>query len=108
MKNTQSFDNQSLCYETIDSKNQQTLMLIPGFAMDHTLWGKFCDVLSQNYNLILIDHRGTGLNTALTFQPSLAVLAKDIISILNAQEIHNINLVGCLQHFFNQAPFEFQ
>lgn len=110
MPEMNSFDQQKIVYKTSGNPKHTPIVLIPGFAVDHTLWGMFLDKLATNYYIILIDHRGTGLNSALSFPNDMMVLAHDIAAIIKAEKLAAAHIVGhsmggyIAQHFAHSYP----
>lgn len=94
MKDTISRDKQKLTYKTIGNIRRTPVVLIPGFAVDHTLWGDFLDLLAAHYYVILIDHRGTGLNIKHPFPTDMTTLTQDIAAVLKAENFESAHIIG--------------
>jgi pimeloyl-ACP methyl ester carboxylesterase len=94
MNSVVSFDQQKISYKTIGDKHNTPLVLIPGFAVDHTLWGDFLAQLVEKYYVILIDHRGTGVNIAIPFPSDMTILVNDIVAVLNAEKLKSAHIIG--------------
>jgi len=95
MSSIKSFDGTEVCYSVYKTeKNREAVLLLPGFAMDHTLWCGFDDYFKDQYNLILIDYRGSGLNSGSAPSDDIEVLTNDIRLILEKEGLERVNIVG--------------
>lgn len=94
MQHIISFDQQKFFYKTRGEKGAIPVVLMPGFAIDHTLWGKFLDLLAQQYYVILIDYRGIGLNATISFPSDITVIVNDITAILEHESLESAHIVA--------------
>jgi Predicted hydrolases or acyltransferases (alpha/beta hydrolase superfamily) len=86
-----SNDKIKIHYEVIGQG--ETLLLLQGFGWDLTAW-HFQIPLTNNFRLILIDNRGTGLSDKPTHGYSLEKMKDDVISILDELKVDKINVIG--------------
>ena len=73
-----------LFYE--ESGAGEPLLLIAGFACDHTNWRKLVPLLASNYRLIIFDNRGVGQSTSPATAYTIGRMAEDTIGLLDAIE----------------------
>lgn len=73
----------------------EPLVLIPGQGGTMELWPeKVLSLLSQKYQLILLDNRGMGYSTINDTPFSYPLFANDVIALLDALKVEKANVLG--------------
>jgi len=70
------------------------LVLIHGYPLDHSIWKEVVPMLEDDFDLILPDLRGFGESTTIAEPYSMADIASDIASLLDALGIEKATLAG--------------
>jgi 3-oxoadipate enol-lactonase len=70
------------------------LLLIAGFACDHTNWFKMVPLLASQYRVIVFDNRGVGQTSAPDAPYSIRQMAEDTASLLDAIELSKVHVAG--------------
>ena len=70
------------------------LLLIAGFACDHTIWSKVIPALASRYRVIVFDNRGVGQTACPDNTMSLQQLAADAMGLLDAIGSGPVHLAG--------------
>ena len=70
------------------------LMLISGLGGDHTFWQASLPVLAAHFQVIVYDTRGIGQTDAPEGPYSMAVLAEDLVALLDALHLPKAHLLG--------------
>jgi 3-oxoadipate enol-lactonase len=81
-----------LFYESIGTGDP--LLLIAGFACDHTIWAKVAPALARRYRVISIDNRGMGQSPASKTPVSVRVMADDAAAVLQALGLGPVHVAG--------------
>src|SRR4029434_8975986 len=81
-----------LFYE--ESGTGEPLLLIAGFACDHTNWRKLVPLLASSYRLITFDNRGVGQSTSPATPYTIDQMAEDTIGLLDAIELNSVHIAG--------------
>jgi 3-oxoadipate enol-lactonase len=81
-----------LFYE--ESGTGEPLLLIAGFACDHTNWRKLVPLLAPTSRLITFDNRGVGQSSSPETPYSIRLLAGDTIALLDAIGLDSVHLAG--------------
>ncbi|NYS62009.1 alpha/beta fold hydrolase [Vreelandella salicampi] len=83
---------------TIIGEGSKTLMLAHGFGCDQQMWRFLAPRLASDYRLLLFDYVGSGGSDITAFDAdryaSVDGYAQDVIEIIDALELKNINMVG--------------
>jgi 3-oxoadipate enol-lactonase len=71
------------------------LLLIPGMAGHHGLWGEaFLDALAERFEVILFDHRGIGDSDDVAGPVTISALADDALSLLDVLGLERVHVLG--------------
>jgi len=70
------------------------IVLLAGFGLDHRIWQRQVQRLSQTYRVICIDQRGHGFSDKPKLDYDVATLADDLIEVLRQLDILDCTLVG--------------
>ena len=81
-----------LFYE--ESGAGEPLLLIAGFACDHTNWRKLVPLLASTSRLITFDNRGVGQSSSPETPYSIRLLAEDTIGLLDAIGLDSVHIAG--------------
>jgi pimeloyl-ACP methyl ester carboxylesterase len=95
--NTAKISTTNLAY--VDRGQGQPILLVHGFALDHTMWNPQIDALAERYRVIAPDLRGFGQSPLGQVDPSRGVsmekYADDLAELLDALQIAEpIILIG--------------
>ena len=69
------------------------LLMIHGWSVDHRIWRQQIKPLSKEYTVLTLDLPGHGQSRSVK-NLSLDAMARDILQILNEQNIKSINVIG--------------
>jgi 3-oxoadipate enol-lactonase len=72
----------------------EPLLLIAGFACDHTNWRKLVPSLASSYRLITFDNRGVGQSTSPATPYTIDQMAEDTIGLLDAIDLTSVHIAG--------------
>ena len=81
-----------LFYE--ESGAGEPLLLIAGFACDHTNWCKLVPLLASTSRLITFDNRGVGQSSSPETSYSIRQMAQDTIGLLDAIGLDSVHVAG--------------
>ena len=81
-----------LFYE--ESGAGEPLLLIAGFACDHTNWCKLAPLLASTNRLITFDNRGVGQSSSPETRYSIRQMAQDTIGLLDAIGLDYVHVAG--------------
>jgi 3-oxoadipate enol-lactonase len=81
-----------LFYE--ESGTGEPLLLIAGFACDHTNWSKLVPLLASTNRLITFDNRGVGQSSSPETQYTIRHMAEDTIGLLDAVGLDSVHIAG--------------
>jgi 3-oxoadipate enol-lactonase len=70
------------------------LLLIAGFASDHTYWSPVVPALASHFRVIAFDNRGAGQSSSLEASISVRQMAEDAAGLLDAAGLHDAIGVG--------------
>jgi len=70
------------------------LLLIAGFACDHTIWSPVVRALASNYRVVVFDNRGVGQSAAAEAPGSVAQMAQDAAGLLDALGLSRAHVAG--------------
>lgn len=93
MKSVFASDKTEIFYDTWGTNRDDAIVLIQGLGMDSRGYGLQRFMLSQDHFCIAIDHRGSGL-TRVGKEFSLYRLTRDVLRIMEAENISSAHLVG--------------
>jgi pimeloyl-ACP methyl ester carboxylesterase len=82
----------SIAYERRGRGN--TLVLIHGYPLDHSIWKDVLPLLESDFDLIAPDLRGFGQSTTVSTPYLMADLAQDIAGLLDALTIEKAYMAG--------------
>ncbi len=71
-----------------------TLVLIPGYASDHTIWLQSMELLCPDFDILALDNRNMGRSSVITTPFSLESMADDVHDLLNTLEVKQVHLAG--------------
>jgi pimeloyl-ACP methyl ester carboxylesterase len=77
-----------------DRKSDETLLLVHGFPLDHTMWQHQLVTLSEKFRLIVPDLAGFGQSRRLRPVTSMRGLAEELVELLDQLEIDRVNFCG--------------
>ncbi len=92
MPTTTAADGCKIHYER--SGSGPPVVLIPGLGGDGRFWYGVVSRLADRFDLIVMDHRGAGRSDRPDKPYSIGIIAKDLLSVLNAERIEAAHLVG--------------
>jgi 3-oxoadipate enol-lactonase len=72
----------------------EPLLLIAGFACDHTNWSKLSPLLASANRLITFDNRGVGQSTSPKTTYSIRQMADDTVGLLDAIGLDRVHVAG--------------
>lgn len=75
-------NNANIYYET-HGKGQQCLVLIAGFGCNHTFWGPLVENLKNDFQMLILDNRGSGQTQNGNEDITIQMLAEDVMAIVN-------------------------
>ena len=70
------------------------LLLIAGFACDHTIWSLVVPALATHFRVIAFDHRGVGQSKASEVPASIGQMADDAAPLLDALAVGPVHVAG--------------
>lgn len=76
------------------STNAPTIIFIHGFPLNKAMWIRQVEALKENYRVIAYDIRGHGSSSAGHDDFSMALFAKDLLSLMDALKIDKTILCG--------------
>lgn len=68
--------------------------LIPGLGGDGRFWSGVAARLADRFDLIIMDHRGTGRSDRPDTLYSISLIATDLLSVMDAERVEAAHLVG--------------
>ena len=87
--------NATLEYQMYGDQAAEPILLICPTALNHVIWDALAQALSAvGYRVVCYDHRGIGGSTRGSTKLSMAGLAADAISLLDALEIERTHVLG--------------
>jgi 3-oxoadipate enol-lactonase len=89
---TIQIDNAEIHYEA--KGHGEPVLLIAGFAGDHSAWSVIAQKLAANYQVISYDNRGTGRTEANVADLSICQMARDASALIDALELGSAHVVG--------------
>jgi 3-oxoadipate enol-lactonase len=72
----------------------EPLTLVHGLAYDRAGWGRFPELLSERFRVVLVDNRGVGESDAPDGPYTVAQMAEDVAAVLDDAGIERTNLFG--------------
>jgi 3-oxoadipate enol-lactonase len=72
----------------------EPLLLIAGFACDHTIWSLVIPALAQRYRVVAFDNRGLGQSSGPDVRPSIRLMADDAAGLIDALGIGPVHVAG--------------
>ncbi|MGW1424612.1 alpha/beta fold hydrolase [Bradyrhizobium manausense] len=94
MSYAKSFDGARLWFD-VHGQDGDPVLLIAGNACDHTVWSSVVTELSSKHQVIVYDHRGTGLSEAnFPAQWSTRDFARDAATIMHAAGFDRAHVYG--------------
>jgi pimeloyl-ACP methyl ester carboxylesterase len=72
----------------------EPLLLIAGFACDHTNWSQMIPLLASRYRVIVFDNRGVGQSSAPDTPYSIRQMAEDAAGLLDAVGLRSVHVAG--------------
>src|SRR5215203_3145685 len=78
-----------------ESGNLPAVVLLHDLLADRSVWYPYRDALSPYYRVVVLDARGHGASATLSNQwYTVAELAADVLTVLDAEELTHVHLVG--------------
>lgn len=87
-----SLNDAEFYYETIGVG--QPVILISGYACDHTAWMPIAITLSQHFQVVMIDNRASGQTKDSGLVLSAELMASDIVQLLSTLDLKYPHIVG--------------
>lgn len=72
----------------------ETLVLIPGFGADHTVWTTVLNLFSTRYHVITLDNRGAGQSHIPSGPYTIKQMAEDIYELFQYLHINRAHVLG--------------
>ena len=72
----------------------EPLLLIAGFACDHSIWSQVHPSLVSMYKIILFDNRGAGRSSSPDTPYSIRQMAEDALAVLNEIGVDRVHVAG--------------
>ena len=72
----------------------EPLLLIAGFACDHTNWSRMVPILASRYRVIVFDNRGVGQTSAPDTPYGIPQMAEDAAGLLDALGLNQAHVAG--------------
>src|SRR5262245_57316151 len=72
----------------------EPLLLIAGFACDHTIWSAVCPLLASRYRVIVFDNRGVGQTSAPEAAMTIPQMAEDAAGLLDGLGLGRVHVAG--------------
>jgi 3-oxoadipate enol-lactonase len=82
------------CYTLTGQAGAPAVLLSHGLAADLSMWNPQIEALSRSFTVIAYDIRGHGGSSATAGDYSLALLADDVVALLDALDIEQAHYVG--------------
>lgn len=70
------------------------LVLIPGLGGDGRFWSGVVDLLKDRFDIVTVDQRGAGRSDRPEGRYTIDRIARDVITVLDAETIESAHLVG--------------
>lgn len=70
------------------------LVLIAGYACDHTFWMPILDLLSKHFQVLIFDNRGIGQTKDQSQALSIEMLADDVLALAQQLNFNHPHVVG--------------
>jgi pimeloyl-ACP methyl ester carboxylesterase len=70
------------------------VLLIAGFACDHTIWSPVASRVSRQYRVIVFDNRGVGQTSFPDASTSIRQMANDATGLLDALDLGPVHVAG--------------
>ncbi|HQR07089.1 MAG TPA: alpha/beta hydrolase [Gemmatales bacterium] len=81
-----------LFYESMGTG--EPLLILAGFACDHTIWAKVVPALARQYRVISFDNRGMGQSPASKSPVSVRDMAEDAAGLLKSLGLGPVHVAG--------------
>lgn len=103
-------DRQEIGYAVSGDRVKQTVMLISGLGQDVTSWYRLLDCISQDFRVIIPEHRGVGLSkTVRISEGSLSIdrMAADIHHVIQKECPEGVDCIvgGSMGGFITQTLY---
>ena len=70
------------------------LLLIAGFACDHTIWSLAVPALAAKYRVVVFDNRGVGQSSGTDIVANIRQMAEDAAGLLDAIGLGPVHVAG--------------
>lgn len=70
------------------------LVLLHGYPLDRTTWGRVAEILEREYDLIIPDLRGFGASDVMEADRSIIEYASDVAGLLERLRVRRAHVVG--------------
>ncbi|MES2257096.1 MAG: 3-oxoadipate enol-lactonase [Pseudomonadota bacterium] len=87
-------DTLRIHYRIDGPEHAPVLVLLNSIATDLSVWGEVTDELRQSMRILRYDARGQGETTAPDGPYSIAMLAQDLVSLLDGLDLSKVHLCG--------------
>lgn len=87
-------DGVSLCYEREGPRDAETVVFVEGLAYGRWMWRWQRDPLSETYDTIVVDNRGTGDSDAPPGPYTIETMAADLDAVLDHAGVESAHVVG--------------
>lgn len=89
-----SINGIDIAYRVDGNPDKPWMALSNSLATDHRMWDSQMDILTRTHRVLRYDTRGHGQSQSLDGAYSLAMLADDLASLLDALEIKSADILG--------------
>lgn len=94
MRYVTATDGTLVGYDTFGRRSGVPLLLIQGLGTDSRGWGLQRIALGRRYRCLAIDNRGVGASTNAPHPFDLEQMARDAISVLDAEDVDTAHVMG--------------
>lgn len=84
----------NMYYELHGKSNLHPIVLISGFACDHTFWESILNHLSDKYQVLIFDNRGIGQTDSPNHSYSIDMMADDVMELSNKLSLTKPIIIG--------------
>jgi 3-oxoadipate enol-lactonase len=81
-------------YQTFGQRDGVPLLMVQGLGTDSSGWALQRIALGRRYRCLAIDNRGVGASTNAPHPFSLEQMARDCISVLDAEDVPTAHVIG--------------
>jgi 3-oxoadipate enol-lactonase len=86
--------NDANIYYEVQGQGQKPLVLIAGYGCNHTFWEPLIPFLSQDFQILIFDNRGSGQTVSSQKDFTLETIADDVMAMVNFIGWHKPTVIG--------------